>query len=159
MATNFDIENFIDQFTSELKTRLNQKITAINTQKNEQLLPQIPADAFLFGSLDDQAHNWNDFVFTFVDGIDTQVSGPRYSEDYTIEIDLFIYDRQDKRVQQRILRAQKALRMAVVECWERVGIGIDRATIESLDAIDVQLPNSSYYHKVVGMKLKFGIFY
>lgn len=155
----FDIEIFIDQFQTRLKTTLNQKITEINTAKNEQLLPQIPADAFLFGSLDDQAHNWTDFVFMYIDAIDTKVSGPRYSEDYTIEIDLFLYDRQDKRVQQRILRAQSALRMAVVESWEKIGIGIDRAEIRSLDAIDVQLPNSSYYHKIVGMKLNFGIFY
>lgn len=157
--TRFDIETFLDQFQLRLKTTLNQKITEINTEKGDQLLPQIPPDAFLFGSLDDDAHNFNDFVFTYVDAIDTKVAGPRYSEEYTIEIDLFIYDRQDKKVQKRILRAQKALRMAVVESWEKVGIGFDRAEINSLDAIDVQLPNSSFFHKVVGLKLNFGIFY
>jgi hypothetical protein len=158
MAT-FDIETFLEQFESRLKTTLNQKITEINTQKNDQLLPQIPPEAFVFGSLDDGAHNYKDFVFMFIDGIDTKVAGPRYSEEYTIEIDLFIFDRQDKQIQKRILRAQRALRMAVVESWEKVGIGLDRAEINSLDAIDVQLPNSSFYHKVMGLKLNFGIHY
>jgi hypothetical protein len=155
----FDIETFLDQLQTRLKTTLNQKITQINTEKNDQLLPQIPAEAFLFGSLDDQAHNWNDFVFTFVDAIDTKISGPRYSKDYTIEIDLFMYDRQDKNIQKRILRSQEALQMAVMECWEKIGIGLDRVEINSLEAIDVQLPNSSFYHKVVGLKLNFSIFY
>jgi len=155
----FDIETFLDQLQTRLKTTLNQKITQMNTEKNDQLLPQIPADAFLFGSLDDQAHNWNDFVFTFVDAIDTKISGPRYSKDYTIEIDLFMYDRQDKNIQKRILRSQEALQMAVMECWEKIGIGLDRVEINSLEAIDVQLPNSSFYHKVVGLKLNFSIFY
>lgn len=155
----FDIETFLQQFEDRLKVTLNEKITEVNAEKNDQLLPQIQPDAFLFGSMDDEAHNFVDFVFMFVDAIDTKVAGPRYSEEYTIEIDLFINDRQDKNVQKRILRGQRALRMAVVESWEKVGIGLDRLEITSLQAIDVQLPNSSVYHKVVGLKMNFGIFY
>jgi hypothetical protein len=153
----FDIETFIDGLSTSLKTKLNQKITALNTEKGDALLDQIPEKAWIFGSLDDTVKNFADFAFFFVDSIDTKVAGPILAEEYTIEIDLFIYDRQDSKIQKRILRLHRALREAIAETWDKVGMGYDRASIESLTPIDVKLNNSSYYHKIVGVSLKFSI--
>lgn len=155
----FDIETLLDKLEAKLKVSLNQKFTAINTEKGDNLLESIPQSAWIFGSLDDRAKNFKDFVFYYVDTIDTKVAGSRVAEEYTIEIDLFLFDRQDEKIQKRILRAHRALRESVVETWEKVGIGIDRVEVESLVPIDVKLNNSSFYHKILGVSLKFGIHY
>lgn len=155
----FDIETFLTKLEAKLKATLNQKIQAINTEKGDSVLDQIPADNWIFGSLDDRAKNFKDFLFYYVDTIDSTVNGPRMAEDYTIEIDLFTFDRQDKKVQQRILRYHRALREAVAETWGVVGVGYGDAEIQSLVPIDVKLNNSSYFHKIVGVSLKFAISY
>jgi hypothetical protein len=69
-----------------------------------------------------------------------------------------MYDRQDNKVQKRLLRLHRALREAVLETWDKVGIGYDKASMESLVPIDVKLENSSFYHKILGVSLKFSIF-
>lgn len=154
----FDIETFLEKLETKLKVSINQKITAINTEKGDSLIDQIPTDAWIFGSLDDRAKNYKDFIFYFVDTIDTSLAGARSAEDYTIEIDIFMYDRQDNKVQKRLLRLHRALREAVLETWDKVGIGYDKVSMESLVPIDVKLENSSFYHKILGVSLKFSIF-
>lgn len=153
----FDIETFIDKLSTSLKTKLNQKITALNTEKGDTLLDQIKPEAWIFGSLDDSVKNFPDFAFYFVDTIDTKIAGPVTAEEYTIEIDLFLFDRHDDKIQKRILRMHRALRESIAEVWDKVGVGYDRAVVESLTPIDVKLNNSSYYHKIVGVSLKFSI--
>ena len=155
----FDVETLLEKLESKLKVSLNQKLSAINTEKGDSLLEPIPDKAWIFGSLDDRAKNFKDFVFYYVDTIDTKVAGSRTSEEYTIEIDLFLFDRQDEKIQKRILRTHRALRESVVETWEKVGIGIDRVEVESLVPIDVKLNNSSFYHKILGVSLKCAIHY
>lgn len=155
----FDIETLLDKLEEKLKVKLNEKILSINTEKGDTLLQSIPTTAWIFGSLDDRAKNFKDFVFYYVDTIDTKVAGSRVAEEYTIEIDLFLFDRQDEKIQKRILRAHRALKESVIETWEKVGIGIDRVEVESLVPIDVKLNNSSFYHKILGVSLKFGIHY
>lgn len=155
----FDIETLLDKLEEKLKVNLNQKITAINTEKGDSLLQTIPNTAWIFGSLDDRAKNFKDFVFYYVDTIDTKVAGSRVSEEYTIEVDYFLFDRQDEKIQKRILRSHRALKESIIETWEKVGIGIDRVEVESLVPIDVKLNNSSFYHKILGVSLKFSIHY
>lgn len=153
----FDIETFIDKLSTSLKTKLNQRISALNAEKGDSLLELIPESAWIFGSLDDSVKNFKDFTFFFVDTIDTKIAGPVVAEEYTIEIDLFLCDRQDAKVQKRILRMHRALREAISETWDKVGMGYDRASVESLTPIDVKLNNSSFFHKIVGVSLKFSI--
>lgn len=153
----FDLETLLDKLAASLKVKLNERIDAINLEKADTLLEKFKPEAWLFGSLDDRNMNYVDFVFYYVDQIQTRSAGGITADDYTIEIDLLVQDSQDSKIQKRMLRLHRALREAVAETWGVIGVGFDNATIESLTPIDVKLKNSSLMHKVIGISLKFSI--
>jgi len=153
----FDIETFLGAFETALKANLASAITSINAEKNDTLLDQIPASAWIFQSLDDKAKNYKNFVFYYLDNVQTIINGPIVAENYTIEVDLFIIDRQDLNVEKRILRYRRALKEAVVATWGKIGKGFDSPTISTTAAIDIKINNQSQYHKVFGVSIDFAI--
>lgn len=154
----FDVENFMDEFVAKLKTNLAARVSAINTEKGDNpVLESFPDGAFIFQTLDEKALNFRDFVFYYIDDISGEINGPHASKDLTIEVDIFVYDRQDNLLMKRVLRYWRALEEAMALTWDSVGKGYDRAAIKSLTPIDVKLINSSEYHKVFGVSLNFAI--
>lgn len=154
----YDLESFITEFEAKLKPLLAAKILEINAEKNDDLvLDQIPDEAWVFNNLDIIAKNYKDFIFFFIDDISGEINGPSYTEDITLEVDIFIQDRQDKFVEKRILRYSRALREAVAQTWDTVGVGYDKASIKAMAPIDIKLNNSSFYHKIFGVSLIFSI--
>lgn len=154
----YDVESFMDEFVTALKTNLAARITAINSEKgNDPVLEAISDSAWIFQTLDEKALNYRDFIFYYIDDISGEINGPHASKDLTIEVDFFVYDRQDNLLMKRVLRYWRALEEAMALTWDRVGKGYDKAAIRSLTPIDVKLINSSEYHKVFGVSLNFAI--
>ena len=162
----YDIETLCSDIQTNLIPYLNNKISAINSEKNAGLvvsdptyfaLDSIPSNAIIFNSLDDNAANFKDFVFYFVDSVQSENAGPVLAQKITLEIALFIYDRADLFIQQRTLRALRALFETASDLWSVVGRGVDRPEVIALTPIDLQLNNSSYYHKIVAVRLEFSI--
>jgi hypothetical protein len=157
-VAKFDIETFVTKLEAQLKTNLTAKISAINTEKNDGLvLEDINANAWIFQSLDDRVKNYTNFIFYYLSDLDTRVTGPSYSQDVTIEVDMFIADTHDNNMQKKFLRYQRALIEASAQTWGVVGRGYGEAKINSLNPVDFQLNNSSLIHKLFGVTISFTI--
>lgn len=158
MMARFDIETFIEKFHTEFKTKLAAQIDAINTEKGDTLLAKIPNEAWLFNTLDDKAKNFVNFGFYYIEDVESQVNGPKVSEDYTIQYSLFIFDNKDGKLEKKTLRYWRALKDAVSDTWGKVGVGYDNATIKTLVPIDVALDwNAGEYHRVIAVNFNFAI--
>lgn len=161
----FDLESFLREFIPAVRANLTAAITAINAEKGDSLLLDIPAGGWLFGSLDDRIKNFTDFGFIFIDDTKSKVSGPSVERDYSIEVDLFISQREDgydaeaalQKDELRVLRYWRALEQACTAAWGKVGRGYDYVEIEVLNQIDVKLNDSAYYHKLIGVSVSFSI--
>jgi len=155
----FDLELLLTQLTAQFKTALNTAITAINTEKGAPtLMSTLDTNAWLIGSLDDKVKNYDNFVFGYVDDLNGLTNGQSVGKTYTIEYDLFISQKEDGSDYTRMLRYWRALEQAGRASWD-VGVkkGYDRATINLLNPIDIKLNDSSYWHKVIGIKFEFTI--
>jgi hypothetical protein len=165
-VAKYDLESFCDQLQSSLISKINSKISVINTEKNVGksvgdagylALDSIPAGAIIFNSLDDNAANFKDFIFYFIDGIVGENAGPVIAQKTTVEIAVFLLDRQDLMMQKRTLRMMRALFETACDLWSTIGLGYDKPEITVLTPVDLQLNNSSYYHKIVAVRIEFSI--
>lgn len=152
----FDLETLVSKIDTAVKANFTARVAELNLEKgNAPVLEDLPAQAWLFGSLNDAVKNFKNFVYYYVDDIQTKTAGPRYTQDITLEFDFFLFDRQDNLIEKWIMRYQRVLIDAIMDTWNKVGQGYGKATVASLAPIDVKLNNSSHYHKLFGVTLNF----
>lgn len=152
-----DVETVFTKLSAKIKTKLAARITAINTEKGDTLLSELNADAWCEGSLDEAIKSYKDFGFAYVDGIEGTVNGPMVGQNISIEVDLIFSQEADFMDYKRLLRYQRALNEAAQEAWDSCMKGYDRATVTILQPIDAKLFNSSYWYKVIGVRLDFSL--
>jgi hypothetical protein len=51
----------------------------------------------------------------------------------------------------------RALFETACDLWSTIGLGYDKPEITVLTPVDLQLNNSSYYHKIVAVRIEFSI--
>lgn len=154
----FDVESLLIELTGLFKTQLASDIAAINTEKGAPtLMTALDTNAWLMGSLDDSVKNYNEFMFYYVDDVQIVPNGPFLGKTYTLEYDLFISQKEDFNDYVRVLRYWEAMSRTAKALWDKVGKGYDRPTVSLLNPIDVKLNDSSYWHKVIGIRFEFTI--
>ena len=154
-----DTELICDKLRDFVKAKLNDEIDLINQEKNDGIiLEQISSDAYFFESLNDEAHNFDPFIFYFVDNTTTEVQGPSYAKSINIEFDLLIVDDGDSHISRKLLRYTRVMEKVLAQSFNKV-MPSNNAELETLDSIDVKLRNSSKRHKCIGTRINFTVHY
>lgn len=152
-----DVETVFTKSVEAFKSCLTDAIDSINLDKGDFELPQIDAEAWVEGSLDEKVINYDQSVFAFVDDIQVTVEGNSVSKNTVIEFDLLCNQRSDFLDYKRVLRYQRALEEAAVNCWDTFLKGYDRGAVKLLTPVDIKLFNASFYTKVIGIQIEFNL--
>jgi len=152
-----DIETIYFKLIDHVKCNINDKIDAINIEKEECVLKNIDERAWIIGSLDDRIKSFNTFVFTFIDSVTSSVQGNIVAKNAVFEFDIVIAENEDGADFKRVLRYHRVLEESMRDAWDKVCKGYDRATINLLNPIDIKLYDSSLMHKVVGIQVEFSL--
>jgi hypothetical protein len=151
---NLDAEIICDKIKAFLKNNLNNEIVKINNEKNDGItLEQIAEDAYFFESMDDSVHNFDPFIFYFIDSTSSEVNGSSYAKKISIEFDIILANNQDDNISRKLLRYTRALESVLSRVFEKVE-PLYQGDLETLDSIDIKLRNNSFPSKCVGIKLE-----
>lgn len=154
-----DTEIICDRMRDFVKANFNNEIDAINSEKSDDIvLEHVSNDAYFFESLDDECHNFDPFIFYYVDSTTTEVQGSSYAKQINLEFDLLISDDADSHISRKLLRYTRAMEKVLAKSFYQV-MPSNNAQLETLDTIDVKLKNSSKMHKVIGTRISFSIHY
>ena len=154
-----DTEIICDKLRDYVKSKLNDEIDLINQEKNDDIiLESISSDAYFFESLDDEVHNFDPFIFYYVDSTTTEIKGPSYAKAINIEFDLLIVDDGDSHISRKLLRYTRVMEKVLAQAFYKI-MPSNNAELETLDSIDVKLKNSSKRHKAIGTRINFTIHY
>lgn len=148
-----DYEDLFAKILSYYKTELNAQIDAINTAKTDAVL--IKPAAWYEESLDDEAKSFDYFAFIGTANSTGKTTGRAIAIEYEIEIDLFIPNAQDGKIQKKLKRYNQAMLKAAQNTWRKVGLGYGDLEINILSPINASLNNSSRAYKLLGINLKF----
>lgn len=152
-----DAETVFCKISDKIKSVINEKIQEINNEKGDQLLSEIYDEAWCEGSLDSAIKSYKDFGFVYIDAIEGTSNGQSIGQNISVEIDLVFSQEADFMDYRRLLRYQRALNEAAIAVWDSSMKGYDRAEVSILQPIDAKLFNSSYWYKVIGVRLEFSL--
>ena len=152
-----DIESIYFKLIENIKSNINDKIDAINVEKEDCVLKNIDERAWIIGSLDDRIKSFNTFVFTFIDSVTSTAQGNMISKNAVFEFDIVVSESEDGLDYVRVLRYHRVLEECMRAAWDNVCKGYDRATINLLNPIDIKLYDSTTMHKVVGIQVEFAL--
>jgi hypothetical protein len=153
MAKKVDTEVVFLKLKSFIKENIAAVAAAIDAEKDDGKTLAVPiATAYVDLSLDGTVINWDPFIFIFVDDLPSQVAGPHVEKNVKFEICFFKAKtgKPDEALMGlRYLRLMEELgRLA----WDKALKGF-RYEIETLTPVDVQLANSTKWHRVYGVAL------
>lgn len=154
-----DTEIICDRLKAHVQNRLNAELDKINQEKNDGItLDHVSNDAYFFESLNDEAHNFDPFIFYFVDSVTSEVRGQSFAKAVNLEFDLMVVDNGDSHISRKLLRYTRVMETVLAESFTKV-MPSNNADLETLEAIDVKLRNSSKIHKAIGTRISFTIHY
>lgn len=154
-----DTESICDKLKQHVQASLNAEVDKINQEKNDDItLDHVSSDAYFFESLNDEAHNFDPFIFYFVDSTTSEVRGPSFAKAINLEFDLMLVDNGDSHISRKLLRYTRVMESVLSQSFNKV-MPTNNAELETLDAIDVKLRNSSKIHKAIGTRISFMIHY
>lgn len=153
----FDVEKLLDDLETFFKANLNNKITAINTEKGDSLLQAINQNAFLLGNLEDENKSYTPFVVIQIADVTSTVAGPVVAETYEIEVLMFLQDDYNSTNNWRqVLRYWRALKETSSAAWDKVARGM-QADISSLAPVSFRDSQTSNPMRVFGVQISFTI--
>lgn len=152
----FDFEKILVDLDAFFKANLNNRIAAINTEKNDNLAT-VDSGAFVLWSLDTVNKSYNPFILIQLANVTSNFNGPYVSEQYEIEVLMFLqddYNRIDNWKQ--VLRYWRAVKETASLAWDKVARGM-QADITSLAPIEFRENQESKPLKVFGVQISFTI--
>jgi hypothetical protein len=151
-------EDIFRAIATEFETQLALKIAEINTASTDFDIAAIDTEAFVYGSLNEQVVNHQQFVLAYIESVSNQIVGNAAARTLSIEFDLAIARRSDNRDYFRILRYWEALTRAGQALFDKVLIGFDKPELDILTPISVTLFDGSDEINVVGVKISVTVY-
>lgn len=117
----YDEELMIKDIEAVMREKLNDEITAINTEKNDSLtLDTIPDDKYIFETLDSRVLNYKGFfiLYGLVDTPLREANIESFIEDVTITFQVATFDRGEKERKNtlyKLLRYRRALKQVIMK--------------------------------------------
>lgn len=121
----YDEEEMIRDIETLFKSKLNEEIDCINTQKNAVagdvlFLDQIPADKYIFETLDSRLLNYRGFfiLYGLMDTPIRESNESNFIEDVTITFQVATFDKGEKTRSNtlfKLLRYRRALKQVIIK--------------------------------------------
>lgn len=157
--SKFDIECFLDNLEQFLKDNLNDRIAAIDAEKNSGWTTELVDDAaYIFQSLDNMPVNFDPILFYGVSSVESDGINGATGKTYKIEISIIKADSESKTTGKKLLRYQRALEEIFEENYFIINNVRPKITITSLQPISFQLQNSGDQFKAIGIEIEYSIF-
>lgn len=155
MSSAYDVERFFTDLGTMLKANLNNKLTAIDSEKGDYTIKKIDSSAWFFQSLNDSYTNFDPFVIYGVSQFEP--SDDPYSVTATkmlVEIVIVVADQgQDATISGKMFRYQRALKEVILENFDSLP-DCSRLKVDNQIPVDFKLINNSYLHKAIGVTIK-----
>lgn len=157
--TTFDLEKIMDAVRLILVNYLNDKIDAINTEKDDDVkMKTVDTDDGLFlQQLNGKCSNFDPIVFYTCVDIATTGHGPMTAKTYIIDVLILVEDTGEQiEIGNLLFRYQRALEEIYEEHWTENSNGM-KTIITSLVPRPMTLMNTSRLYRVVGIELSASI--
>lgn len=151
-----DVETVLDSIETFLKANLNTQIGLMNTEKGGSIvLKTVANEAYIFQSLNNEAANFNPFVFFGVESSTTEGIGPVTAKRYTANAIIVLSDDgNDTDVGRRVLRYGRVFEDLFNANYDKIQKEL-KFEVKSLEPITFQLINSNDTYRAVGVELGF----
>jgi len=159
-----DAEVLLSALVAKLKAKLPTVAAAITAEKNDSLVLKVPSSsAWVQLSMDNAVVNYDTFCFIYLDSMNTQSQGPIVSRDLRFVWCLFTARTGTNSAGQDSesllsLRYMRLMEDTAAEAWRSARPG-QEFTVESLTPVDVQLENSTQWHRVFGVTFSTSLTY
>jgi len=159
-----DAEVLLSKLVAKLKAELPTIAAAIDAEKNDDLKLKVPnANAWVELSLDNVAMNYDTFCFIYLESMNTQARGPIVSRDLRFTWCLFAArtgtEAEGPNSESYLsLRYMRLMEDTAAKAWRDAFKGYE-FMVESLTPIDVQLENSTQWHRVYGVTFSTSLTY
>lgn len=148
-----DVETLFFKLKDFIKANIADVVTKINDEKNDSTKLVAPEDkAYIDLSLDAGVVNYDPFMFIYIDSVLSQIQGSSVAKTVRFEICLFKAKsgKPDEFIQG--LRYSRLMEELGQLAWDKALRGF-RYEVETLTPVDVQLANSTKWHRVYGVAL------
>jgi len=152
----YDVESFLADLETHLKTNLNTKITAINAEKADSVvLRSVDNAAYLFQTMDDTVANYDPYVYYGIQDIESQGNGAQTLNRFTVIVAIIIHDAAgDILVGKRMLRYSRVLSEVMEDRYSSIGSEYKKTKISSLVPITFRLLDDSNNYRAIGIELE-----
>lgn len=151
-----DEETFLDDMVALLKSKIDAKVSEINTLKSDSItLETIPSDRFI-ETLNEDALNWPLFVYYGIDAINSNGLGPATSREVTVFFDIIFMDDQSSFGnvgRKSVQRYTRALREIIQENYRKIKYA-SISKVDSVSPVNLRDVEDSNYYKVAGVEVK-----
>jgi hypothetical protein len=150
----YDLESLLADIKALMLANLNNKITEINTEKNDSIvLAPVDADAYFLQQMNGRQMNWPVGIVYGVDDIQSGNRGPLSNSKFQLSAIIIVTDTgEDIEIGTRMFRYSRALEEIFRENWTK-GNNAVKLEISSLVPIPLTNLNSSEQYRAVGLQI------
>ncbi|MCK5608287.1 hypothetical protein KAR91_40775 [Candidatus Pacearchaeota archaeon] len=153
----YDFENILDNVDGIITSKLNTKITSINTEKDDGItVSAINNNAHFLQTLDERVANFDPFLVYGIDNIEADADYNRVTEKILIAVTIVMADNGKTEVNRILFRYSRALKEIFLENWQSIGIG-NRFKISALAPVPFDALDSSAQFKAIGILIETGL--
>ncbi len=148
-----DAEILFFKLKDFIQANISGVVTSINTEKNDSTLLVAPeAGAYVDLSLDSAVMNFDPFIFIYIDSVQSVIAGPSINK--TVRFEICLFRGKTGKTDEQILglRYMRLMEELGQMAWDKALRGF-RYEVETLTPVDVQLVNSTKWHRVYGVAL------
>lgn len=150
----FDIESFRDHFLTLIQNNLSAKVSAINTEKGDSLLVDIPNEQYL-KSFNNTVMNFDKFIYyriTNIETVDAHAGG--LSEEITLPF-VAMFSKPDNwdDAEKMVLRYSRAFREIILDN-ARSEPAISDLEVSVYEPDMIQLSADSAWYQAGGIEIK-----
>lgn len=148
-----DTEVLFYKLKDFIKANISGLVVAINEEKNDSTLLVAPdPKAYVDFSLDGSVVNYDPFVFIYIDSENSVIAGPNINS--TVRFEVCLFKAKTSKTDEMILglRYSRLMKEIAQMAWDKALRGF-RYEVETLSPVDVQLGNTTKWHRVYGVAL------
>ena len=154
------IEDFLKCAKALVIANINDKLTEIDNERGDYELKKIDVDdAIIFQSMNNFPVNFDPILFYGVDNVTNQGDVESAAgETWEIEFSIILADPQDKTVDTRILRYQRALKEIFLNNYVKINNMRQKVRVRSLNPVAFTLQNASVEYRAIGIIVETTLF-
>lgn len=157
--SKFDMECLVDNIEIFLKAHLNDRIQAIDAEKNNGITTElVDSEAYIYQSLDNLPVNFDPILFYGISDLGGKSVPGAAAKIPKIEISIIKADDDSKDIGRKLLRYGRALEEIFEKNYFKIGNVRPKIEISSLQPISFRTQNSSNQFKAIGIEIETSIF-